>query len=196
MNKNVWKVGSRWGNMGESVLDLFFDYGCVFFGNAHGGNRGDWNAVERGDLFIVSDGSVPVAIGEALGKFTAWDASGIPFRKRDADEFLVDADAVVCRARLVLLDERERVGYWGIEKTRRAFCRATLAAAKVRSIRNQRARKPEAYAASEYRSIRALGANVASWTKDNAIARRTAIADDFGNWLASPSESPMSDREW
>ena len=130
MNKNVWKVGSRWGNMGESVLDLFFDYECVFFGNAYGGNRGDWNAVERGDLFIVSDGSVPVAIGEALGKFTEWESAGIPFRKRDADEFLVDADAVVCRARLVLLGERERGEYWGID-LRRAFCRAALAAEKV-----------------------------------------------------------------
>ena len=131
MNKNVWKVGSRWGNMGESVLDLFFDYGCVFFGNAYGGNRGNWNAVERGDLFIVSDGSVPVAIGEALGKFTELESAGIPFRKRDADEFLVDADAVVCRARLVLLGERERGEYWGIDP-RRAFCRAPLAAEKVR----------------------------------------------------------------
>ena len=130
MSKNVWKIGSRWGNMGESVLDLFFDYGCVFFGNAHGGNRGDWNAVERGDLFVVSDGSVPVAIGEALGKFTEWESSGIPFRKRDADDFLADADVVVCRARLVLLSEHERGEYWGIDP-RRAFCRASLAADKV-----------------------------------------------------------------
>ena len=130
MSKNVWKVGSRWGNMGESVLDLFFDYGCVFFGNAHGGNRGDWTAVERGDRFVVSDGSVPVAIGEALGKFMDWDSAGIPFRKRDADNFLADADVVVCRARLVLLAEHERGEYWGIDP-RRAFCRATLAADKV-----------------------------------------------------------------
>ena len=130
MSKNVWKVGSRWGNMGPSVLDLFFDYGCVFFGNSQGGNLGDWNAVVRGDLFVVSDGSVPVAIGEALGKFMDWESSGIPFRKRDADDFLADADVVVCRARLVLLAENERGEYWGIDP-RRAFCRAALAADKV-----------------------------------------------------------------
>ncbi len=130
MSKNVWKVGSRWGNMGPSVLDLFFDYGCVFFGNSQGGNLGDWNAVDRGDLFVVCDGSTPVAIGEALGRFTEWESSGIPFRKRDVENVLLDADVVVCRARLVLLSASERGEYWGIDP-RRAFCRASLAAGKV-----------------------------------------------------------------
>jgi len=98
MSQNVWKIESRWGNMGHSVLDLFFDYGCVFFGNSPGRNLGDWKTVARGDLFIVCDGTVPVAIGEALERFSAWESSGIPFRKQDVDDILVDADVVVCRA--------------------------------------------------------------------------------------------------
>ena len=59
---SVWKVGSRWGNQGPSVLDLFMEYGCVFFGGSHSDGRlGRWGDVVKGDLFIVSDGATPVA---------------------------------------------------------------------------------------------------------------------------------------
>lgn len=27
---NVWKIGTKWGYDGESVINLFLDYGCVF----------------------------------------------------------------------------------------------------------------------------------------------------------------------
>ena len=83
---------------------------------------------------------------------------------------------------------------WGDELNRVGNL-AMLESGLNRSIRNQRARKPEAYAASEYRSIRELGAKVATWTKDNAIARRNAIARDLGQWLASPAKSEQSNQE-
>ena len=128
---NVWKIGSRWGNMGHSVLDLFMEYGCVFLGGKNDSKVGDWGSVQRGDLFIVSDGSTPVAIGEATGTFKSYRATGIRFRKCDAEEF-IDHNVVLCPARLVLLEKRERNQDWGIDPRKR-FCRAPGAAEKVRS---------------------------------------------------------------
>ena len=105
---NVWKIGSRWGNNGPSVLDLFMEYGCVFFGGKDDSGVGDWGSVKKGDLFIVSDGSTAVAIGEALDdEFKSYKESGIRFRKRDADEFIYD-DVILCPARLILLEKDER----------------------------------------------------------------------------------------
>lgn len=129
---NVWKIGSRWGNMGTSVLDLFIEYGYVFLGGKSDSGVGDWGSVQKGDLFIVSDGSVAVAIGESLGAFQPYMNAGIRFRKHDADEF-VDDEVVLCPARLVLLDDAERGEYWGIDPRKR-FCRAPAAADKVLSV--------------------------------------------------------------
>ena len=128
---NVWKVGSRWGNMGHSVLDLFMEYECVFVGGKGDSRIGDWGSVKKGDLFIVSDGSTAVAIGVATGTFKSYNATGIRFRKCDEDEF-IDDDVVLCPARLVLLDPDERSQYWGIDPRKR-FCRAPAATEKVRS---------------------------------------------------------------
>ena len=122
--------------MGHSVLDLFMEYGCVFVGEKDGSRIGKWGDVNRGDLFIVSDGATAVAIGEATGTFKSYDETGIRFRKCDADEFIYDG-VVLCPARLVLLDETERGQYWGID-TRKRFCRANGAAAKVRSAWTQK----------------------------------------------------------
>lgn len=128
---NVWKIGSRWGNNGPSVLDLFMEYGCVFFGGKDDSGVGDWGSVKKGDLFIVSDGSTAVAIGEALDdEFKSYKESGIRFRKRDADE-VIDDTVVFCPARLILLEKAERDEYWGIDPRKR-FCRASGAADKVR----------------------------------------------------------------
>lgn len=130
MKQTVWKVGSNWGDGGPSVLDLFLDYECVFFGCKQDSGIGSWSEVCRGDLFIVANGSVPAAIGIALGKFTSYGECGIRFRKKDADNF-IDDNVVICPARLVLLSEKERGENWGME-TRRRFCRADGAADKVR----------------------------------------------------------------
>ena len=128
--QNVWKVGSNWGDGGTSILDLFLDYECVFFGSKHDSGIGAYGNVRSGDLFIVADGSVPVAIGVATGTFKSYAECGIRFRKKDVDEF-IDDDVAICPARLVLLTEEERGMYWGME-TRRRFCRADGAAEKVR----------------------------------------------------------------
>ena len=129
--RNVWKIGSRWGNNGPSVLDLFMEYGCIFFGGKDDSGVGDWRSIKKGDLFIVSDGSTAVAIGEALeDKFRSYKESEIRFRKRDADE-LIDDDVVLCPVRLILLEKAERDEYWGIDPRKR-FCRAPGAADKVR----------------------------------------------------------------
>lgn len=129
--QNVWKVGSNWGDGGKSILDLFLDYECVFFGSKHDSGIGDYGNVRNGDLIIVADGSVPVAIGVVTGTFKSYAECGIRFRKKDADEF-IDDDVAICPARLVLLAEEERGMYWGME-TRRRFCRADGVAERVRS---------------------------------------------------------------
>lgn len=128
--RTVWKIGSRWGNCGESVLEKFLDYGCVFFGSAlSGGKRGDWGAVGKGDLIIISDGATPIAIAESLGTFTNYEESGIPFRKGDADRF-VDDEVRICHARILLLTDAARSEDWGIDP-RKTFCRANRAAEKA-----------------------------------------------------------------
>lgn len=127
----VWKVGSRWGNQGPSVLDLFLEYGCVFFGDSHADRKlGHWQEVKKGDLFIVSDGETPVAVGEALGAFSDYDASGFSFREPDYSKFIEGCDVQLCRSRLVLLLPKERDECWGID-ARKRFCEAFGAKDKV-----------------------------------------------------------------
>ncbi len=126
---NVWKIGSRWGNMGHSILDLFMEYGCVFLGGKNDSRVGSWEDVQKGDLFIVSDGSTAVAIGEATGTFKSYETTGIRFRKRDVEDFIYD-EVVLCPARLILLDKNERDEYWAFDPRKR-FCRASSAADKV-----------------------------------------------------------------
>ena len=125
----VWKIGSRWGNYGPSVLDLFFEYGCVFF-SLDGANRlGDWTNVKKGHLFVVADGDTPVAVGESLGRFKTYAETGVRFRKCD-DNF--KEDVVFCPARFALLGEEDRVG-WRIEGRRR-FCGAKKVENEVRQF--------------------------------------------------------------
>ncbi len=90
----------------------------------------------------MSDGSVPVAIGESLGAFQSYKDTGIRFRKCDADEF-VDDDVVLCPARLALLGKAERDEYWGIDPRKR-FCRAPAAADKVRTVWERKNRPSKA----------------------------------------------------
>lgn len=127
---NVWKIGSRWGNKGASVLDLFLRYGCVLFGGKNDSGIGDWESVRAGDLFVVSDGATIVAIGEAVGVFTSYRDSGFHFRMQDVNSF-IDDDVVICPAKIVLLEGAERCG-WGNDPQKR-FCSAPKAAAKARS---------------------------------------------------------------
>ena len=135
----VWKIGSRWGNMGPSVLDLFLDYGVVFF-NDDGTQVGDWRAVRQNDLFIISDGTVPVAVGQALGSFCSYDALGIQFRRADLEKVIIDGvelcNLKLCRAKILLIEENQRNEDWAINPQYR-FCAANNAADMVRNYWRQ-----------------------------------------------------------
>lgn len=116
---NVWKIGSRWGNVGTSVLDLFMNYECVFFGNCNGGERlGDWESAGAGDFFVICDGETAVALGKSYGKFSKYQKSGFYFTKHDYEEF-IDDDVRICPAKIVILRPEERVG----NASQLRFCR-------------------------------------------------------------------------
>lgn len=125
---NVWKIGSNWGENGESVLDLFFEYGCVFFSLYEANRLGDWEHVEKGDLFIIADKSVCVAIGRALGPFKSYDESKIEFGESDKNAF-IDDYVRLCPVRMILLPQDRRKN-WGIKRGR--FCEAPNVAEEVR----------------------------------------------------------------
>lgn len=117
---NVWKIGSRWGELGTSVLDLFINYECVFFGGCYGSGIGAWDQVKPGDFFIICDGVTPVALGKAIGKFKTYDESGIHFTSKDK-EYIYD-QVRICSAKLVLIPQEEREHYNGVHLQKR-FCR-------------------------------------------------------------------------
>lgn len=115
---NVWKIGSRWGNAGTSVLDLFLNYECVFFGNCDGGERlGDWESADVGDFFVICDGETAVALGKSFGRFSEYRKSGFHFTDRDYANF-IDDDVRICPANIVILPPEERVG----NASRLRFC--------------------------------------------------------------------------
>jgi len=117
---NVWKIGSRWGNLGASVLDLFLNYECVFFGNCHGGEKlGHWASVQEGDFFVICDGETTVALGRSYGRFSEYHKSGFHFTKRDYEKYIKDDDVSICPAKIVILPPDERVGH----AHRLRFCR-------------------------------------------------------------------------
>lgn len=117
---NVWKIGSRWGKLGTSVLDLFINYECVFFGECYGSRIGAWDQVKPEDFFIICDGATPVALGKAIGKFKTYDESGIHFTSKDK-EYIYD-QVRICSAKLVLIPQEEREHYNGVDPQKR-FCR-------------------------------------------------------------------------
>ena len=117
----TWKMGSRWGDNGPSVLDLFIDYGCVFIGGVSGFERiGHYWEVSPDDLIIISDGAIPVAIAKALSKFQPYLESGLKFAQSDYDEY-IDVNVRLCKAKIALLTENERNIDWGISP-RHPFC--------------------------------------------------------------------------
>ncbi len=61
---NVWKIGSRWGNDGPSVLDVFRRNSIVFVGEAPESIQ----SVKVGDLVAVTDGISVVAVGIVKSK--------------------------------------------------------------------------------------------------------------------------------
>lgn len=125
---NTWKVGTRWGNMGESVFGLFLDYGIIFVGGTDDGNRqGDYSAVREGDLFLIADGATAVAIGIAKSGFQSLGSSGIKLRVSDKDRFF-DSSTVVCKAEIKLLKEPQQ---WGFD-ARKRFCKNKASEGEVK----------------------------------------------------------------
>jgi len=116
---NVWKVGTRWGNLGHSVFDLFLDYGFVFVGGTEDGRKqGDYKAVKEGDLFLIADGATPIAVGVARGIFQSLESSGISVRTDDREKYF-DEETVVCKAEIRLLKGHQN---WRFDRQKR-FCR-------------------------------------------------------------------------
>ena len=116
---NVWKIGSRWGNLGTSVLDLFLNYECVFFGECYGSRIGAWDQVKPEDFFIICDGATPVALGKASGSFNTYEDSGIVFTDKDK-EYIYD-QVRICPATISIIPQEERKYYNGIDPRKR-FC--------------------------------------------------------------------------
>jgi len=130
---SVWKVGTRWGNQGPSVFNLFLDYGVVFVGGTSDGLRqGDYSAVKEGDLFLIADGATPVAIGVAKSRFLPWESSGVLLRAKDRGDFF-DDETLVCKTEIKLLDEPKS---WSFDIQKR-FCRNNASSKEVENHWNE-----------------------------------------------------------
>ena len=104
---NTWKIGSRWGTNGPSVLYMFLNYGCLFF------DKNDWeinniHVAKRGDLVLVCDGATPVAVAEMLSPFTVHHENnqGIKLCNYDLDVVTGGGETlVICKAHLILFED-------------------------------------------------------------------------------------------
>ena len=122
--QNVWKIGTRWGNMGPSNFDLFLNYQCAFFSLDDAERIGDWQKAEIGDLLLVCDGYKPVAIGIMQSKFENYQQGSIRFCKSDEDEWIDGSDNIrICKARFCLIPDGE-TATWGNDGMKR-FCAHT-----------------------------------------------------------------------
>ena len=130
----TWKIGSNWGYKGESVLDLFMDYGCVFFGGANDGKKkGNWYDVNEGDLFVIADGKTAVAVGVAISKFSDYETSQINFSEIDRKDFIDDYDVQICKAKLWLLSPEQRENEIRVDPQKR-FCRQYQSLKEIESL--------------------------------------------------------------
>ena len=116
---NVWKIGSRWGYPGTSILDVFLSYNCVFFNTDETSKIGDYMSVKNGDLFIIADGETPVAIAKALDSFKKYEESGLLFTSQDKDDYIYEK-VLLCKVSIILLEKEERKT-WGFMNQNR-FC--------------------------------------------------------------------------
>ena len=108
---NVWKIGTKWGYDGESVINLFLDYGCVFFGHEKGCKIGDWKGVQREDIFAICSGAKVVALGRSQGKFALdTDGSRFGFRQLDIEKFVWNCGSFYsCPAEILWIPKEQRV---------------------------------------------------------------------------------------
>lgn len=169
--KNVWKVGSNWGNNGESILHLFLNYGCVFFGGASdNAKKGDWRKVKKGDLLIITEGETSIAIGECLSSFSSYEESKIHFCSNDR-KYINENDVVICKANLFLLPEKNRfLAKYGND-TQEHFCRHANAAPVIESWMELKMKAPKT----------ALSWIVKQKTFPNYFPEKSAIMSPFTN---------------
>ncbi len=133
MTQAIWKIGSRWGNQGPSVLSMFLNYGCVFFGSCTGGRIGDFTAVKEDDLFLICDKSTPVAIGRALGGFVDYHDRRNRISFIPSEQDFTEPDVQICRAVIAILPPEERTRDRFHPDPRRRFCRHTTEAPVLES---------------------------------------------------------------
>ena len=109
---NVWKIGTKWGYDGESVINLFLDYGCVFFGCEKECKKiGHWWDVQNGDVFAICCGTKVVALGRSQGSFDE-DPQGshFGFRRLDVENFVWKCERFYsCPAEILWIPKEQRV---------------------------------------------------------------------------------------
>lgn len=123
-DNRVWKIGSRWGNSGIRVLDMFLNYDCAFFGGAHDASRlGKWQDVQPGDYLLVTNGAAPVAIGRVITPFENYHTQK-DIRFCDAEfQRLDQEDIQICKVQYIHLKPEEmQQSLWGNDGRKR-FCR-------------------------------------------------------------------------
>lgn len=114
-HRKCWKVGSRWGNQGESIAPIFYAEGMLFVGNGDGHADGFMEICE-GDLILVAHGFRVVAVAEALTPAAkverfAWHspstsvAIATTFGSEDA--FLGEGEILAVRAKIHRLAEED-----------------------------------------------------------------------------------------
>ena len=115
---NVWKIGSRWGYPGTSVLDLFIGYGCVFFNTEGNPKYNRYKDVKSGDMFVVADGETAVGIGKALSSFSSYEESGIVFTHDDWDNYINGTNTLICKVSIILFAKEDNVQLGGVNRSR------------------------------------------------------------------------------
>lgn len=108
---NVWKIGTQWGYEGESIINLFLDYGCVFLGYEKDCRKiGHWWNVENGDIFAICCGTTIVALGQSQGSFKE-DPNGrlFSFRQMDIENFVWNCGQFfICPAKILWIPKELR----------------------------------------------------------------------------------------
>ena len=108
---NVWKIGTQWGYEGESLINLFLDYGCVFLGYEKDCRKiGHWWNVENGDIFAICCGTTIVALGQSQGSFKE-DPNGrlFSFRQMDIENFVWNCGQFfICPAKILWIPKELR----------------------------------------------------------------------------------------
>ncbi len=108
---NVWKIGTNWGYYGESVINLFLDYGCVFFGyEKECAKIGHWQKVQNGDIFAICCGTTVVALGQSQGFFKKdSDGSHFSFRQMDVKNYVWTCEQFfICPAEILWIPKELR----------------------------------------------------------------------------------------